>query len=130
IIEVFAPGYGYSSGAERIFEDQRPADDPGDQFAHGGISVGISATCDRYDGGELGVTKSRKTATDGGNNKGDGNGGSRMLPCRGGCPDEQTGPDDGSDAQGDQAPYAQGPFQAFFRLIGLRQKESQCLFSE
>src|SRR5215470_1744252 len=40
---------------DRIFEDEVPADDPGDDFAHGGIRIGVGAAGDRNHGGEFGI---------------------------------------------------------------------------
>src|SRR5579859_6118505 len=102
VVQVFAPGYRYGSSAKGIFQDQGPADDPGDHLTHRSIGVGIGASGYRDNGSEFRIAKSREGAADGGDYKGDGNGGSRMTTrCRG-CPYEQACTDDSADPQGYQ----------------------------
>src|SRR5262249_42697815 len=55
LVEILTPGNGYSSRADGIFQYQIPANDPGNQFAHGCIGVGVGAACDGSHGGEFGV---------------------------------------------------------------------------
>ena len=43
--------------ADGVFEDQVPADDPGDQLAHGGVGVGVGAAGDGDHGRQLGVAE-------------------------------------------------------------------------
>ena len=50
--------------AEGVFEDQIPADDPGDQFAHGGVGIGVSRTGNGNHGRQFGVTKAGEGADD------------------------------------------------------------------
>ena len=47
-----------------IFQDQIPADDPGDQFAHRGVGVGVRAARDGDHGGEFGVAEGGECADD------------------------------------------------------------------
>ena len=51
--------------AEGVFEDQVPADDPGNEFAEGGVGVRVSRTGDGYHGGQFGVTQPGEHADDG-----------------------------------------------------------------
>ena len=44
--------------ADRIFQDQIPADDPGNQLAHSGIRVRVRAARDRNHGSQFRVTQS------------------------------------------------------------------------
>ena len=48
--------------AHRIFENQVPADDPGNQFTHCCVGVGVRAARDGNHRGELGVTERSKRA--------------------------------------------------------------------
>ena len=48
-----------------VFEDQIPADDPGDQFAHGGVGVGIGRAGDGNHRGEFGITEAGERADKG-----------------------------------------------------------------
>src|SRR5258708_14700704 len=44
--------------ADSVFQNQIPADDPGDEFAHGRVGIGIGATCNRNHGSQFGVAES------------------------------------------------------------------------
>ena len=48
-----------------VFQNQIPADDPGDQFAQGGVGVGIGRAGDGNHGGQFGVTEAGERADDG-----------------------------------------------------------------
>ena len=50
---------------EGVFEDQVPADDPGDQFAEGGVGVGVGRAGDGDHGGDFGVAEAGEGADDG-----------------------------------------------------------------
>src|ERR1700744_6400359 len=60
--------------ADRIFENQVPADDPGNEFAHGGVGVGVGAASDGDHGGELGVANRSEAADNRDENEREGNG--------------------------------------------------------
>ena len=47
--------------ADGVFENQIPADDPGEDFAQRGVGIGIGAAGDGDHGGQLRVTKTGKT---------------------------------------------------------------------
>src|SRR5208282_924748 len=68
-VEVFAPGDGDRGGAHSVFQHEIPADNPGHQFTHGCVGIGIGAARNRDHGSKLGVTESGKSATDSGDNK-------------------------------------------------------------
>src|SRR5580658_6519033 len=57
--DISGPAGGYRRGAEGIFENQVPADDPGNEFAQGRVAIGISRARDRNQRGEFGVTQAR-----------------------------------------------------------------------
>ena len=48
--------------ADGVFENQIPADDPGEDFAQRGVGIGVGAAGDGDHGGKLGVTKTGKAA--------------------------------------------------------------------
>ncbi len=54
-----------------IFEDQIPADDPGNQLAHGGVGVGVGRAGNRNHGGEFGITETGQSANKGDEDKRD-----------------------------------------------------------
>jgi len=51
--------------AEGVFENQIPADDPGDEFAERGVGVGVGRAGNGNHGGQFGVTKAGEDADDG-----------------------------------------------------------------
>ena len=50
--------------ADRIFQDQVPSDDPGDQLAHGRVGVGVSAAGNGNHGRQLGIAQPGEAAHD------------------------------------------------------------------
>src|SRR5260370_38932519 len=69
--------------ADGVFEDQVPADDPGDEFSHRGVGVGVRAARNRNHGGELGVAHRGESAGDGDQDKGESNGRPRAGASKG-----------------------------------------------
>ncbi len=51
--------------AEGVFENQIPADDPGDQLAQGGVGIGVGRAGDGNHGRQFGVTEAGEDADDG-----------------------------------------------------------------
>ncbi len=51
--------------ADRVFEDQVPADDPGENFAERRVGISVGATGNRDHRGQFGVAQSGKAASDG-----------------------------------------------------------------
>ena len=47
---------------EGVFEDEVPADDPGDEFAQGGVGVGVGRAGDGDHAGEFGVAEAGERA--------------------------------------------------------------------
>ena len=70
-------GETYADGhvGDRVFEDEVPADDPRDEFAHGGVGVSVGAAGDWNHCRKFGVTDGGKCANDRNQNKRDGDGG-------------------------------------------------------
>ncbi len=132
--------------AEGVFEDQIPADDPGDQFAQRGVGVGVGRAGDGDHGGQFGVAKAGEGADDGHQNQrkrqrrsGSGPSGERrvlnqvveqrgvfnarhieLLAGHGGADDgKDAGADDRSDAQRGQRPWPQGLLEGVLGLFRL-----------
>ena len=61
---VTGPADRNRCGAQRIFQQQIPTDDPGHDLAHRRIGISISAAGDRYGRGQLGVTQPGEAADD------------------------------------------------------------------
>src|SRR5579859_8028369 len=60
--------------ADGVFEDQVPADNPGDEFAHRGVGVGVGASCDGDHCRKLGVTDRSEATSNGDEDEGKGDG--------------------------------------------------------
>src|SRR5687768_4730425 len=62
-IQVLTPGNRNSSSGKGVFEDQRPANNPGHQFTHGSISISRVATGNADHRRKLAITHARKSTT-------------------------------------------------------------------
>ena len=102
--DIARPADGDCRRAKRIFEDQVPADDPGDEFAHGRIGIGVGAPSDWDGGRHFRVAKTRKRAGNAAKYEGERNGrtgvGGRGMTGE----HENAGAYDATDAERDEAP--------------------------
>ena len=57
------------AGADRIFEDQRPADHPGEQLADHRIGIGVGRARHRHHRGEFGIAERRDGADEAGDDE-------------------------------------------------------------
>ena len=130
--------------ADRVFQNEVPADDPGDQFAHGRVGVGVGAAGDGNHRRQLGVAQRGESADDGdqdqrkrqrracartaqrgrvmhdvvGERRVEDGRGVELLPGDGGADDgEDAGADDRADAQRGQRPRTERLLQPMFRLL-------------
>jgi hypothetical protein len=135
--------------ADGVFEDEVPADDPGDEFTHGGVGVRVSAAGDGNHCGKLGVADRSESADDGDEDEGKSDRGTgagtpeaggvvnqvfeeRRIENRGsfeflagdrGADDgEDAGADHGADSEGSEAEPAEGLLEFYFRVFGVGQK--------
>jgi len=100
--EVTAPSDRYHGTSHHVFEDQIPTDEPGDELAQGGVTVGIGAAGDGHHGCEFGITKTGEHAAEACHDEGNDDGRPGVL-CRGQPRQhENPGTDDAPDAEGDQ----------------------------
>ena len=113
-IDVLAPGDGDGGGADRVLEHQIPADDPGDELAHGGIGVGVGAAGDGNHRGEFGVAEAGESATDAGDDEGEHDRRTRAIGDGGRGADEQARADDPADTERDQVHRPERALQAVF----------------
>ena len=139
--------YAYRHVGARVLEDQVPADDPGDEFAHGRVSVGVGRAGDGDHAGEFGVAKSSESADERDENHADGErgsgagaakhggamqqvvehrrvqdaGGGELFTGDGGADDgENSGADDGANAERGQADGAEGLLQRVLGQLAVR----------
>ena len=103
-LHVAAPADGHRHRADRVFEDQVPADDPGEQLAQRRIGVGVGAAGDRNHRGELGVAERREPAGQAGEEVGHHDGRPGLVGRGGAGEHEDAGADDRADAQQRQVP--------------------------
>ncbi len=132
-LEVARPAGGDGGAADRVFEDQVPADDPGEQLAQGRVGVGVGRAGHRHHRGELGVAERREDAGDAGDDVGEHQRRAGDVVGRRAGGDEDAGADDGADAEGGELDRAEHPAQPVLalhlleqHLEGLSGKKSVC----
>ena len=69
-LEITGPADRHDRDDQRIFEQQIPADDPGDEFAKHRVSIGVGAAGDWNHRGEFGVAQGGRAAGDAGDDEG------------------------------------------------------------
>ncbi len=99
--EVTAPTDGHRGAGHHVFQNQIPADEPGDELAERRVAVGVGAAGDRHHGGEFRIAQPGEHAADTGNDEGKDDGGAGMFGCRESGEHEYPGADDAADAEGD-----------------------------
>ena len=67
--------YGDAHVGEGVFEDEIPADDPGDELAEGGVGVGVGGAGDGDHAGKLGITEAGEAADERDEDQREGEGG-------------------------------------------------------
>jgi hypothetical protein len=67
--EIIGPGNGDGDVADGIFEEQIPANDPGDEFAEGSVGVGVGTSGNGNHRSELGVAEGGERTGDGDEDK-------------------------------------------------------------
>ena len=108
---VAAPTQGDGSGGHRVFQDQVPADQPGDDLAERGVGVGVCASGCRVHGGQLGVDQGGQGGGDSRQDEGEDDPGAGVEGGSHPAQDEDAGADNGANTHGDQVTPAQHPFQ-------------------
>ena len=122
---VARPAHRHRRRAHRVFQHQVPADDPGQQFAHGGVGVGVRAARDRDHGGEFAVAHAGEGAADGGHHEGEHHRGPGVVGRGDAGQREQARADDRADAQGHQVYRAQRPLQVVLAALGFGHDPAQ-----
>jgi hypothetical protein len=111
LAEVAGPADGHGGGGDGIFEDQVPADDPGDQFADAGIGIAIGAAGAADGSRQLGIGQRGEGAGGAGQNEGQHDRRPGML-CRDHAGEhEDARADDAADAEHGQVKSAKAAFQ-------------------
>ena len=98
-LEVAAPADRHGHRADRVLEDQVPADDPGDDLAERRVGVGVGAARDRDHRRELGVAQRGEAAGEPGQHVRERDRGARLVGGGGAGEHEDPGADDRADAE-------------------------------
>jgi hypothetical protein len=112
LAEVPGPADGHRGGGDGIFQDQVPADDPGDQFPDAGIGVTIRAAGAADGPGELGIGQCGEGAGDSGQDEREHDRRARMLRGDHAGEHEYARADDAADAEHGQVEGAEAAFQS------------------
>ncbi len=96
--------------AHRIFEDQRPADHPGQDLADHGVGVGVGGTRHRHHRGQLRIAERGHAAHKAGDDEAEQHAGAGLLRGFGGQ-HEDAGADHGADTQHGELEGTQRPVQ-------------------
>ena len=104
---VAGPADSHGRGAHAIFEDQIPADDPGEDLADGRVGIGVGASRSGDHGGQFGVAEADEGACDAGQDKRQDDRGPRVTGRRLAGQHEDAGADDAADAQADERERAE-----------------------
>ncbi|VVB47148.1 hypothetical protein RHAL1_02661 [Beijerinckiaceae bacterium RH AL1] len=100
---VLAPADGDGRGAHRIFEDEIPADDPGEDLAERRGGIGVGGAGDRQHRGELGIAEADEGAGDAAEHEGQHDRRPGVVGGGGSGQNEDAGADDRADAHGRNA---------------------------
>ena len=108
---VARPANGHRRGTHGVFQQEVPTDDPGEDFADGGVGVAVGAAADRDHGGQFGVAQRHEPAGDPSQHERDHHRGPGIA--RGGRPGqhEDAGADHRAHAHGADAEQAEGFLQ-------------------
>ena len=109
--DIARPADGDGDGAERIFQDQVPADDPGDEFAQGRVRIRVGAARDRNGRGHFRIAQAGERAGKGAEHEGQRDGRPRIGRRRMSGEDENAGADNGADAERHQIERRQGALE-------------------
>ena len=115
--DIARPANRDGDGADGVFEDQVPADDPGKQFAQGGVAVGVGAASHRNQRGELAVAERREDRGQAGQHERKHHRRAGVLRRDRSREHEDARADNGADAQGGEVHRAERPVEA---LVGQR----------
>ena len=101
-------------GPNRVLEHQVPANDPGEDFAEGGVSVGIRRAGHRHHGSKLRITKRGKHTGNSRYHKGEHQRRTGAVMGRFAGKDENAGADNRAHPEGAQLYRPKHPAQTVF----------------
>ena len=115
--KIAGPANRNGGGAHGVFQNEIPADDPGEDLTDRGISIYIGASGCRYHRRQFGIAQTDEGAGNAGENKGQGDRGAGVAGGGFAGEDEDTGSDNAADAQPDKRERAECLGQAFAVVI-------------
>ena len=118
-LHVAAPADGDGHRPDGVFENQVPADHPGDQLAERRVGVGVGAAGDRNHRGELGVAEGRKCARQASREVRHRDRRPGLVRGRGAGQHENAGADDGADPEQRQVPGAETALERLAAVFGI-----------
>ena len=131
-LEILGPRNGHRNITDRVFKNQIPTDDPGDELAERGVGVGISGARDGNHRCKLGIAQRRKAAGDRHQHKRNDQrraGAQMRAITRRRRPDqgENARPNNCADAEKGKMHRTQSPLQPLFRAFCITQKSVERL---
>ena len=128
---VGRPAGSHRRGAEGIFQNQVPADDPGEEFAQGRVAIGVGRSGDGNQRGEFGVTQAGESARNPGKDERQHDGRPGVQGRHRSRQHENAGADDGPDAERDQIGGPQRALEGVLaNLVALLLDHVEGLFGE
>ena len=109
--EVARPRHRHGGCREQVFQHQRPADEPGDHFAQGGVGIGVGAAGNRQHRGELRVAHAGQAAGHGGDQEAEDQRGAGELRRRRAGDGENARADDRTHPEHHQVSRRQDAFE-------------------
>jgi len=107
--------------ADRVFENQVPADDPGEEFAEGGVAISIGAASHWHERGEFAVAQRGEDGGQPGERERKHHRRTGILGRDGSGEHKDAGADNGPDAQGGEIYRTQRPMEALVcQRLGLQ----------
>ena len=128
-LEVGGPARGHGRAGHAVFEDEVPADDPGEQFTERGVGIGVGRSCYRHHGSKFRIAERRKDAGDARDDVGHHQRGACYVVGGRAGRHEDARANDGANAQGRELHRAEDAAEAVFAL-GLFQEQGQGLAGE
>src|SRR5262249_6443105 len=111
---------GDGGGAEEIFENEVPPDDPGDELTERRVAVGVRAAGDRNHRGELGVAEASEQASKSGEHERQNDRRTGVLRRGGSRPNEDARANDRPDAKQGEIERAEGTSERDLPAFGRR----------
>ena len=112
LVQVTRPGRGHCGTAHGIFQDQVPADDPGEDFAQRRVGIGVGAAGHGGHGSELGIAQGGQGTAHASDRIGQDDARPGIQGCRPPGDHEDARADDAAHPQRRQRPGAQHAMQA------------------